>query len=103
MINEQTFKLLEKAIAASPEDWETRAHLIDLYLSAGLAPRAAALLKAAPAIPQTETDLLRQAGVELETDQIAAQLTLERVLNLNRASARLPPPCAAFPKARFAR
>ncbi len=87
MINEQTYKLLEKALATSPGDWETRAHLIDLYLAAGLAPQAAAVLKAAPAIPQTETDLLRQARVELETDQIAAQLTLQSVLNLNRASA----------------
>jgi len=87
MINEQTFKLLEKAIALSPEDWETRAHLIDLYLSAGLADRAAGLLKAAPAIPATEADLLRQARVELATDTAAAQGTLQSVLTLNRANA----------------
>jgi SpoVK/Ycf46/Vps4 family AAA+-type ATPase len=86
-MNEQTFKLLEKALLASPGDWETRAHLIDLCLAAGQAPRAAALLQAAPDVPNTEPDLLRKARVELETDPAAAQLTLQNILNLNRASA----------------
>jgi len=86
-MNEQTLKLLEKALLASPGDWETRAHLIDEYLAAGQPQRAAQLLTAAPEIPDTEADALRQAQVELETDLSAAQLTLERLLKRNKACA----------------
>lgn len=86
-MNEQTFKLLEKALAATPGDWETRAHLIDELLAAGQPQRAAALLKAAPEIPDTETDALRQARVEMENAPADAQLTLERVLKRNKACA----------------
>jgi AAA+ superfamily predicted ATPase len=87
-MNEQTLKLLEKALLASPGDWETRAHLIDEYLAAGQASRAAQLLQAAPEIPDTEADALCKARVELETDLPAAQLTLERVLSRNKACAQ---------------
>jgi transitional endoplasmic reticulum ATPase len=84
-MNEQTFKLLERALQASPADWETRAHLIDEYLAAGQPQQAAQLLRAAPEIPDTEADALRKAKVELETDLPAAQLTLEGVLARNKA------------------
>lgn len=87
MADDRTFKLLEKALAASPADWETRAHLIDLYLVSGRAGRAAELLKAAPAVPDTETDGLRRARVELETDPSAATVTLEKILSRNKACA----------------
>ncbi len=87
-MNEQTFKLLEKALAASPGDWETRAHLIDEYLEVGQAQRAAELLKSAPEIPDTEADALRQARVEIETAPSDAQLTLERILARNKACAQ---------------
>lgn len=87
-MNEQTLKLLEKALLASPGDWETRAHLIDEYLAAGQPQQAARLLQSAPEIPDTETDALRQAKVELETDLPAAQATLERILIRNKACAR---------------
>jgi len=87
-MNEQTFKLLEKALVASPGDWETRAHLIDEYLATGQAQRAAQLLHAAPEIPDTEVDALRKAKVELETDLPAAQITLERILARNKACAQ---------------
>ena len=50
-MNDQTFKLLEKALVSSPGDWETRAHLIDEYMAVGQALRAWELLKAAPEIP----------------------------------------------------
>jgi len=86
-MNEQTLKLLEKALLASPEDWETRAHLIDQYLALGNAHRAAELLKAAPAIPDTEEDALRKARVELETSIPDAQLTLEAILKRNKGCA----------------
>jgi tetratricopeptide (TPR) repeat protein len=87
-MNEQTFKLLEKALLAAPGDWETRAHLIDEYLAAGQAQRAAQLLQAAPEIPDTEADALRKARVELETDLPAAQMTLEGILARNKACAQ---------------
>jgi transitional endoplasmic reticulum ATPase len=87
-MNEQTLKLLEKALLASPSDWETRAHLIDEYLALGQAQRAAQLLQAAPEIPSTEADALRKARVELETDLPSAQLTLEGVLVRNKACAQ---------------
>lgn len=87
-MNEQTFKLLEKALLASPGDWETRAHLIDEYLAAGQTQRAAELLRAAPEIPGTEIDALRKARVELETDLPAAQITLDGILARNRACAQ---------------
>src|ERR1700678_2707161 len=86
-MNQQTLKLLEKALLASPGDWETRAHLIDEYLAAGQAQRAAQLLQAAPEIPDTEEDALRKARVELEIDPAAAQITLERILGRNKACA----------------
>ena len=87
-MNEQTLKLLEKALLASPGDWETRAHLIDEYLAAGQAQRAAQLLQAAPEIPDTEVDSLRRAKVELETNLPAAQSTLEGILARNKACAQ---------------
>ncbi|MGH7980504.1 MAG: tetratricopeptide repeat protein, partial [Limisphaerales bacterium] len=87
-MNEQTLKLLEKALLASPADWETRAHLIDEHLAAGRAQRAAELLQAAPEIPDTETDALRKAKVKMETDLPGAQLTLEKILSRNKACAQ---------------
>jgi transitional endoplasmic reticulum ATPase len=87
-MNDQTFKLLEKALVSSPGDWETRAHLIDEYMAVGQALRAWELLKAAPEIPDTEADALRKARVELETELAEAQLTLERILAGNKACAQ---------------
>ncbi len=87
-MNEQTLKLLEKALQTSPGDWETRAHLIDEYLAAGKAERAAELLRAAPVIPGTEEDLLRKARVELETNIASAQVTLEDILKRNKGCAQ---------------
>jgi transitional endoplasmic reticulum ATPase len=87
-MNEQTFKLLEKALLAAPSDWETRAHLIGEYLAIGQAQRAAQLLKAAPEIPDAEADALLKVRVELETDLSAAQMTLEGILARNKACAQ---------------
>jgi len=88
LMNEQTLKLLEKALTATPGDWETRAHLIDGLLAAGQPQRAADLLKAAPVIPDTEADALLKARVEMEATPAEAQLTLERVLTRNKACAQ---------------
>ena len=87
-MNDQTFKLLEKALLASPDDWETRAHLIDEYLAAGQARKAAGLIDAAPGIPDTEADALRVARVEMETSPSDAQIRLERILTKNKACAQ---------------
>jgi len=65
----------EKALIASPGDWETRAHLIDEYLAAGQPQTAAELMKAAPEIPDTEIDALRKARVQIETAPSEAQVT----------------------------
>jgi transitional endoplasmic reticulum ATPase len=86
-MNDQTLKLLEKALQVSPGDWDTRAHLIDAYLATGQPDRAAQLLQTAPQIPDTEADALRKAKVELETDLPGAQSTLERILSRNKACA----------------
>ena len=87
-MNEQTLKLLEKALHATPDDWETRAHLIDEYLAIGAAERAAELLKNAPGIPDTEPDALRKARVEIETNPSEALVTLQNILNRNKACAQ---------------
>ncbi len=87
-MNAQTLKLLEKALLASPDDWETRAHLIDEYLETGQATKAESLLHTAPRVPDTEADALRVARVYLETAPAAAQQRLEDVLSKNRACAQ---------------
>ncbi len=87
-MNEKTLKLLERALAASPGDWETRAHLMDEYLKLGLAQRAAELLNAAPLIPESEEDRLLKARVELETAPSAALQTLQAILSGNKGCAQ---------------
>ncbi len=87
-MNDKTLKLLEKALLASPGDWETRAHLIDEYLAAGQSQRAAELLRAAPQVPEDEENALRQARVQLETDTAQALQTLQAVLARNKGCAR---------------
>jgi AAA+ superfamily predicted ATPase len=87
-MNEQTLKLLEKALLAIPGDWETREHLIEQYLSLGRALRASELLLGAPAIPDAENAALLKARVELETDLAAAQTTLQDILTRNKACAQ---------------
>jgi SpoVK/Ycf46/Vps4 family AAA+-type ATPase len=87
-MNEVTLKLLEKALLATPDDWETRAHVIDQYLAAGKAQRAAELLKSAPNIPESEDASLLKARIELETAPNNAQATLQYVLARNKGCAR---------------
>ena len=52
-MNDQTLKLLEKALRISPEDWETRAHLIEASLEQSDPARAEELLRAAPRCRKT--------------------------------------------------
>ena len=86
-MNEQTRKLLEKALQVSPEDWETRAHVIDSYLENGQGQRAVETLRAAPEIPATEAALLLKARVETEVSPSDAIVTLEGILARNKACA----------------
>jgi SpoVK/Ycf46/Vps4 family AAA+-type ATPase len=87
-MNEVTLKLLEKALLATPDDWETRAHVIDQYLAAGKAQRAAELLKSAPNIPESDDASLLKARIELETAPNNAQATLQYILTRNKGCAR---------------
>ncbi|MDB6155552.1 MAG: ATPase family associated with various cellular, partial [Chthoniobacteraceae bacterium] len=80
--------LLEKALVATPEDWETRAYLMGHYLENHEADRAGQLLHAAPAIPDNEEAALLKARVELEVAPGEALQTLEAILSKNRACAR---------------
>ncbi len=86
-MNDLTFKLLEKALQVSPDDWETRAHLIDALLARAQGPRASEILRAAPVIPVGEEAQLLKARVELETDAPGVIATLEGVLSRNKACA----------------
>ena len=87
-MNDQTRKLLERALQISPEDWETRAHLLESDLAARQVARAAETLRAAPAIPATEEAQLLKAAVETEVAPSDAIVTLEGILARNRACAR---------------
>jgi transitional endoplasmic reticulum ATPase len=87
-MNDQTLKLLEKALQISPADWETRAHLLDSYLAQGKAKPAAELLRAAPEVPLAEAAQLLKARVESETAPSDAIVTLEGVLSRNKACAQ---------------
>lgn len=81
-------KLLEKALIATPDDWEIRSHLISHYLASGDAGRAAELLGSAPAIPEGEEHALLKARVLLESAPAEAQLTLQEVLTRNKGCAQ---------------
>jgi SpoVK/Ycf46/Vps4 family AAA+-type ATPase len=87
-MNDQTLKLLEKALLVSPGDWETRAHLIESLLAQNQSARAADVLRAAPEIPADEPAQLLKARVEAEVDPSRAILTLEAILARNRACAQ---------------
>lgn len=85
-MNEQTLKLLEKALLASPGDWETRLHLAEQYLAGGNLQRAGELLHAAPVAPATEEEALRKAQIEFQVAPEEALITLQWVLSRNKAS-----------------
>ncbi len=86
-LDARTARLLEKALLVSPEDWETRRHLVEHFLAAGDNARARTLWKEAPGVPDQEANVLLQARVEAQFDPVAATQTLERLLQHNRACA----------------
>lgn len=87
-MNDPSVKLLEKALLASPEDWEIRSHLMAHYVAGGNAARAGELLNAAPRIPEGEDNALLKASVQLETSLSEAQATLQEILARNKGCAR---------------
>ena len=86
-MNDQTLRLLERALQVSPNDWETRAHLLETLLDGGQPARAADILRAAPEVPETESAGLLKARVEMATATSDAIVTLEGILARNRACA----------------
>ena len=88
-MNDLTLRLLEKALAVSPDDWETRAGLLEALLAAGRPAHALEILRAAPVVPDDEPAQLLKAEVELAADAPADALTtLDALLARNRACAR---------------
>ena len=88
-MNDQTLRLLEKALAVSPDDWETRAGLLEALLAAGRTDRALEILRATPMVPDDEPAGLLKAEVELAAGIPADALaTLDALLARNRACAR---------------
>lgn len=81
-------RLLAKALAVSPQDWETRAHLISAHFREHRLADANALIQAAPAPAEIEAHRLAVAEVQVESDQEAALATLTDILQANRGCAR---------------
>jgi len=84
----ETVRLLGKALAVSPDDWETRRHLAAHYLAVNDARQSAALIAAAPHVPADEDTQLFCAAVEAVTAPDAAVARLRGVLSANKACAR---------------
>jgi SpoVK/Ycf46/Vps4 family AAA+-type ATPase len=87
-LDEKTLRLLEKALMVSPDDWETRSHLLSHFLASNQIPKAHALLLAAPKAPETEAGALVKARVEAEVNPADAIRTLQEILQHNRACAQ---------------
>jgi transitional endoplasmic reticulum ATPase len=86
-MNDQTLKLLEKALQVSPGEWDLRAHLVEALLESGQLGRAAEVLSLAPEVPASEAAQLVKARVEMETAPSQAIVTLDAILARNKASA----------------
>lgn len=86
-MNDQTLKLLEKALQVSPGEWDLRAHLVEALLENGQPGRAAEVLDSAPEVPAAEAAQLLKARVEMETAPSQAIVTLNAILARNKASA----------------
>jgi ATP-dependent 26S proteasome regulatory subunit len=87
IMNDQTLKLLERALLVSPGEWDLRAHLVEGLLEGGQPKRAAEVLAGAPTVPEGEPAQLLKARVESETAPSQAIVTLEAILARNKASA----------------
>jgi transitional endoplasmic reticulum ATPase len=86
--DEMAVRLLKKALAASPGDWETRNYLVAHYASAKAWNLARACLAEAPVPADAEADLLLSARVEAEFDLSSAARLLSGILERNKACAQ---------------
>lgn len=86
-MNDQTIKLLEKALQVSPAEWDLRAHLAEALLDAHQPARALDVLIAAPHYPSDESAQLLKARALSETAPSEAIVTLNAILARNKASA----------------
>ena len=88
ILDDKALKLLQKALAASPDDWETRRYLVEHYAASGQWQLAHTTFLQAPTPPAAEEDLLLRARIEAEIEPAAALRTLADVLQRNKACAR---------------
>ena len=80
--------LLEKALAAAPDNWPVRRYLIEYYAADDQLDRAADLVKGAHELPEEERDQLFAAEVLAKADPRAADRLLDDILRSNAACAR---------------
>ncbi len=79
--------LLEEALEATPGNWKTRRFLIDHWIGKGDESRAAALVAAAPELPDNEGEKLFAAEVLGKRDAEAGHRIFDGILAANPANA----------------
>lgn len=82
----QEIALLEKALQASPQNWQVRRSLASFYVNHDRAADAARLMIEAPAIPPGEKDQVFAAQLMAGTDPAAAHRLLDAFLEENAVS-----------------
>lgn len=82
----QEIALLEKALQASPSNWQVRRSLATFYVNHDRSADAARLMLEAPSIPAGEKDQVFAAQLMAETDAGAAHRLLDAFLEENPAS-----------------
>jgi SpoVK/Ycf46/Vps4 family AAA+-type ATPase len=87
-LNAATLRLLVKALAVSPDDWETRAHLIEHHLASLESAQALALVRGAPNPPAEEGLQLLCARALAQSEPGEAIERLQSILAANKACAR---------------
>lgn len=83
----KTINILQMALEANPEHWETRRHLAELLIDEGDHRRAQEVLANAVNVPENEEDELFLAEQLLETQPSQAAAYVDRTLRRNRGSA----------------
>ena len=86
-MDDKTIRMLEKALAANPGDWEVRLHIAEAHLVRNDHARALAILQSAPAPAAGEAALLLLAKVQAHADPSAALQTITQVLAANKGCA----------------
>lgn len=84
----KTLKILRTALDASPDNWETRRHLVELLEEEGDTDGAMDLLLAAPAVPLEADDELFAAERLLPAHPSKAAPLVDRALRRDKSDAR---------------